>query len=223
MPASLMPLCVCQGICFCAILNNSIFIGPTKTYHPLPTHTPPVCAPSPLPQGTLPSVPFPCPCPQHPSVPPPLPKAHASVMPSLPGERGVELHVPAGDTLGTPLGMGRGEGALLGTHGGVKPKEKSGCAQLWLGHPWLQGGIFVLYFSHVSFPEPGSSVYHPEATIKNKPLAVFFAGLCPECVQSRVRDHLSFCVARAALSCVLQWAAAPRPWGRSGSHTLWLH
>lgn len=33
--------------------------------------------------------------------------------------------------------------------GGVKPKEKSGCAQLWLGHPWLQGGIFVLYFSYV--------------------------------------------------------------------------
>lgn len=146
-------------------------------------------------------------------------KAHASVMPSLPGERGMVLHVPAGDTLGTLLGMGRGEGPCWAP-GGVKPKEKSGCAQLWLGHPWLQGRIFVLYFSHVSFPEPGSSVYHPETAIKNKPLAVFFSGLCLH-VQSRVRDQLSFpCVASAVLPWVLQWAAAPCPWGRSGSHPL---
>lgn len=83
--------------------------------------------------------------------------------------------------LGTPWEHPRGwaeVGGPDGHRGGVKPKEKSGCAQLWLGHPWLQGGIFVLYFSHVSFPEPGSSVYHPETAIKNKPLAVFFSGLC---------------------------------------------
>lgn len=104
---------------------------------------------------------------------PPARKAHASVMPSLPGERGMVLPVPAGETLATPQGMGRGEGPHWAP-GGVKPKEKSRCAQLWLGHPWLQGGIFVLYFGHVSFPEPGSSMYHPETAIKNKPLAVFF-------------------------------------------------
>lgn len=38
------PVCL-SGDRFCAILNNSIFIGPTKTYHPRSAHTPPVCVP----------------------------------------------------------------------------------------------------------------------------------------------------------------------------------
>lgn len=49
--------------------------------------------------------------------------------------------------------------------------------------PSSRGGIFVLYFSHVLFPEPGSPVYHPEMPIKNEPLAVVFfraVSMCPE-------------------------------------------
>lgn len=102
-------------------------------------------------------------------------KARASVMPSLPGERGVVLHVPAGDTLGTPPGMGRGGGALLGTRGGQTKGKVWLCPAVAWSPLAPGGGIFVLYFSHVSFPEPGSSMYHPETVIKNKPLAVFFS------------------------------------------------
>lgn len=56
-------VCVCQGIHFCAILNNSIFIGPTKTYHPLLAHTPPVCAPITPATGNLALSAFPIPSP----------------------------------------------------------------------------------------------------------------------------------------------------------------
>lgn len=54
--------------------------------------------------------------------------------------------------------------------------------------PGSRGGF--LYFISVMFPEPGSSMYHLETAIKNKPLAVFFFRTL--CVQGRVREHLSF-------------------------------
>lgn len=84
--------------------------------------------------------------------------------------------------LGTPPGMGRGGGALLGTWWGQTKGKVWLCPAVAWSPLAPGGGIFVLYFIHVSFPEPGSSVYHPETAIKNKPLAVFFSGLsaCPE-------------------------------------------
>lgn len=211
------PSCVCQGIYFCAILNNSIFIGPTKTYHPLPAHTPPVCAPSPLPRGSLPSVPFPCPCLQHPCFPPQKSPCLCDAQPARGEGRGA-----ARASWGHPRGWAE-VGGPCWAPGGVKPKEKSGCAQLWLGHPWLQGGEF-LYF--ISFMSRSQSLAHPCTTrkrqLKTSPWLCFFQDCLR--VQSRVRDQLSFpCVASAALPWVLQWAAAPCPWGRSGSHALWLH
>lgn len=199
-PPSPCSPCVCQGICFCAILNNSIFIGPTKTYHPLPPHTLPVCAPLTSATGQLALSAFPMPLPPASlCFPPPPPKkslAHAPVMPSLPGERGTVLGVPAGDTLGTTLGWAGGGGASWAPRG-IKPKEKLGRAQLWLGRPQVWGGIFVLYFGRVPFPEPGLPVYCLETPIKNKPLAVVFSGLCL-CVWSRVRGRLSSCITSGA-------------------------
>lgn len=76
-------------------------------------------------------------------------KARASVMPSLPGERGVVLHVPAGDTLGTPPGMGRGGGALLGTRGGQTKGKVWLCpAVAW--SPLAPGGEFLYFISVMS-------------------------------------------------------------------------
>lgn len=124
---------------------------------------------------------------------------------------------------GDTPGDGQRWGGPAGHPGRSNQRKSLAVPSCGLVTPGSRGGIFVLYFSHVSFPEPGSSVYHPETVIKNKPLAVFFSLLCLH-VQSRVRDQLSFpCVASAALPWVLQWAAALCPWGRSGSHTLWLH
>lgn len=67
------------------------------------------------------------------------------------------------------------DGDRLCAHG-VKPKEESGHAQLWLAHPWLLGGVVFLYFYFccVPLPEPGLPSYHLETLIKDKPLAVFF-------------------------------------------------
>lgn len=205
-------VCVCQGIHFCAILNNSIFIGPTKTYHPLLAHIPPVCAPLTPVTGHLALSAFPMPSPPASPCSSPLriSWAHAPVMPSLPG-RGAQCQ------------GGQRWGSQLGTQRGSNQRKSLAVPSSGLVAPSSKGGDFVLYFSGVLFPEPGSPVYHPETLIKNKPLAVFFSGLCL-CVQSRVRGCLSSShVASCAPPWVLLQAAPPCPWGRSGFCTLWLH
>lgn len=215
------PSCVCQGIYFCAILNNSIFIGPTKTYHPLPAHTPPVCAPSPLPRGSLPSVPFPCPCLQHPCFPPQKSPCLCDAQPARGEGRGA-ARASWGHPGDTP-GDGQRWGGPAGYLAGSNQRKSLAVPSCGLVTPGSRGGEFLYFISVMSRSQ---SLAHPCTTrkrrLKTSPWLCFFQDCLR--VQSRVRDQLSFpCVASAALPWVLQWAAAPCPWGRSGSHTLWLH
>lgn len=94
----------------------------------------------------MPSVPFPCPCPQHPSVISPQKNslAHAPVMPSLPGERGTVPGVTAGDT---PR-VGRGWGGPGGHPGGSNQRKSLAVPSSGLVVPSSRGGF--LYFISVA-------------------------------------------------------------------------
>lgn len=174
------PVCL-SGDCFCAILNNSIFIGPTKTYHPRSAHTPLVCAP-PTPAGgqlTLSAFPIPSPlaslCFPPKETPGPCP---CDAQPAT-----AEGHGAGSDSRGHHWG-GQMWGSPAGHPDRVSNQRKSlAVSSSGLVAPSSRGGIFVLYFSHVLFPEPGSPVYHSETLIKNEPLAVVFfraVSVCPE-------------------------------------------
>lgn len=137
MPACPSPpvcVCVCQGIHFCAILNNSIFIGPTKTYHPLLAHTPPVCAPFTPATGNLALSAFPIHSPPASPVPPPprISWAHAPVMPSLPG-RGAQCQ------------GGQRWGSQLGTQQGQTKGKAWLCPALAWSPPAPRGGVCTLF------------------------------------------------------------------------------
>lgn len=149
------PQRVCQGIRFCAILNNSIFIGPTKKQRPLRAHALPGCGPLTPATGRVALSAFPVPLPQHPCVsPPPHPQkkspARAPVTPSLlgPGERGSvrgsQRWPPVGDTSGTP-GWGAGSVPRGQTKGKAWP-----CPALACSPPNCfgggKGGVVELYF-----------------------------------------------------------------------------
>lgn len=178
------PPCVCQGISFCAILNNSIFIGPTKTYHPLPAHTPPVCVLFAPAVGQLAFSAFPMPlspaalC----SLPPRNSLAHAPVMPSLPGERGTVPGVTAGDTPGTLLGWAV-VGSPAGHPGGSNQRKSLAVPSSGLVAPGSRGGFlyFISVVSHSQSPvRPCTTWKRP---LKTSPWLCFFfraVSVCPE-------------------------------------------
>lgn len=180
-PACPMPPCVCQGIRFCAILNNSIFIGPTKTYRPLPAHTPPVCAPLTPAMGQLAFSAFPMPLPPASlcSLPPKNSLAHAPVMPSLPGERGMVPGVTAGDT---PR-VGRGWGGPAGHPGGSNQRKSLAVPSSGLVVPSSRGGF--LYFISVAScsQSPDRPCTTRKCPLKTSPWLCFFfraVSVCPE-------------------------------------------
>lgn len=118
-PPSPCSPCVCQGIRFCAILNNSIFIGPTKTYHLLPAHTLPVCVPLTSATGQLALSAFPMPLsPASLCFPPPQKKPGPCPCDAQ-SARG-EGHGAGGASWGHPgdtPGVGRGGGGPAGHPG----------------------------------------------------------------------------------------------------------
>lgn len=167
-----------------------------------------MCPPSPLPRGNLPSVPFPCPHPQHPSVPPAKKcLAHALVIPRLPGERGTVLGVTAGDI----PGVGRGGGAQLGTQTGCQTKGKAWlCPALAWSPPAPEGG-FLYFISVMSCSQSLARLCTTQkCRLKTSPWLWFFSGLCP-CVRSGVRG----CMPPSCITSI-----APRPGPAAGSSSV---
>lgn len=149
-PPSPCSPCVCQGICFCAILNNSIFIGPTKTYHPLPPHTLPVCAPLTSATGQLALSAFPMPLPPASLCFPPPPKKKPGPCPCDAQSARGEGHGAGGASWGHPgdnPGVGRGRGGQLGTQGHKTKGKAWPCPALAWSPPGLGGNFCTLFWS----------------------------------------------------------------------------
>lgn len=220
------PPCVCRGIRFCAILNNSIFIGSTKTYHPLPAHLHLSVPPSPLPRGSLPSVPFPCPCPWHSS---------ASLPPEKPGPCPCDAQPARGEGCGavgagwghpgdTP-GVGRGGGPSWAPRWGQTKGKAWPCPALAWSPP-APGGGFLYFISVVSRSQsPARPCTTWKRPLKTSPWLWFFfraASMCLERGWGHGRVPPS-CIASIAPPWVLLQAVPPCPWGSSGSRALWLY